>query len=216
MRKGEATRQRIIAQAAPILNQRGFAGFSMQDVMDATGLEKGGLYRHFSGKEELAAEAFRYTVSRAERARFDNLDRTRGALEKLRQFIDGFVNARPDVAGGCAIFNTAIEEDDGNPVLRGLALKALRDWKGRVRRIVKNGIRAGEIQESTDAGRVANVVIATLEGALAMSRLEGDKTALEDAQAMLGNFLDGIANDQARPAERGMVSVAGAEKPAQR
>ena len=56
MRKGELTRQRIIAQAAPIFNQRGFAGCSMQDLMEATGLEKGGLYRHFSGKEELAAE----------------------------------------------------------------------------------------------------------------------------------------------------------------
>jgi AcrR family transcriptional regulator len=193
MRKGEITRQRIIAEAAPIFNQRGFAGCSMQDVMEATGLEKGGLYRHFSGKEELAAEAFRYAVSRAEKLRYDKMDRTRGALDQLRLMVDRFVHVRSDVAGGCAIFNTAIEEDDGNPVLRGLALKALQDWKDRVRRIVKNGIRTGEIQTGTDASRVANVVIATLEGALAMSRLEGDKNALEDAQAMLGAFLDGIA-----------------------
>ena len=66
MGKGELTRERIIAQAAPLFNQRGFAGCSMQDVMEATGLEKGGLYRHFSSKEELAAEAFRYAVARAD------------------------------------------------------------------------------------------------------------------------------------------------------
>jgi AcrR family transcriptional regulator len=188
----------------------------MQDVMEATGLEKGGLYRHFSSKEELAAEAFRYTVLRAEKVRFDKLYRTRGALEQLRLIIDRFVNLRSDVAGGCAIFNTAIEEDDGNPVLRNLALKALRDWKDRVRRIVRNGIRAGEIQKDTDASRVANVVIATLEGALAMSRLEGDKTPLEDAQAMLGSFLDGITHRQATPAERGVVNVAGDGEAARR
>ena len=193
MRKGEATRQRIIAQAAPLFNQRGFAGSSMQDVMEVTGLEKGGLYRHFSSKEELAAEAFRYAVARAEKVRFDKLDRSRGALDQLRLLVDRFVNMRSDVAGGCAIFNTAIEADDGNPVLRGLALKALQDWKDRLARIVREGIRAGEIRKGTVPGRVANILIATLEGALTMSRLEGTKTPLEDAQVTLGAFLDGIS-----------------------
>jgi AcrR family transcriptional regulator len=74
MRKGETTRQRIIEKSAPIFNQKGFAGSSMQDVMEATGLEKGGLYRHFSGKEELAAEVFRYTVARAEKLRSEKID----------------------------------------------------------------------------------------------------------------------------------------------
>ncbi len=193
MRKGEVTRQRIIAQAAPIFNQRGFAGCSMQDVMEATGLEKGGLYRHFSGKEELAAEAFHYAVSRAEKIRFDNLDSTRGALHQLRQFIDRFVNVRSEVPGGCAIFNTAIEEDDGNPMLRDLALKALQDWKNRLTKIVQEGIRTGEIRKGTVPRRVTNVIIAALEGALGISRLEGTKTALEDAQTALIGFLDSIA-----------------------
>jgi AcrR family transcriptional regulator len=193
MRKGEITRQKIIAQAAPIFNQRGFAGCSMQDVMEATGLEKGGLYRHFSGKEELAAEAFHYAVSRADKIRFDNLDHTQGALDQLRQMIDRFVNVRSEVPGGCAIFNTAIEEDDGNPMLRGLALKALQNWKDRLTRIVQEGIRTGEIRKGTVPRRIANVLIATLEGGLAMSRLEGTRTALEDAQAALEVFLAGIA-----------------------
>ena len=193
MRKGEATRQRIIAQAAPVFNQKGFAGCSMQDLMEATGLEKGGIYRHFSGKEELAAEAFRYAVARVQKLRFEDLDRTQGALDQLRTFVQRFVHIRSDVPGGCAIFNTAIEEDDGNPVLRGLALNAVQDWKTRLGKIVDLGIRAGEIRKGTVARRVVNVVIATLEGALAISRLEGTRTALEDAQVVLEAFLDGLA-----------------------
>lgn len=47
-----------MAQAASLFNQRGFEGSSMSDLMAAAGLEKGGIYRHFSSKEELAAEAF--------------------------------------------------------------------------------------------------------------------------------------------------------------
>ena len=85
MRKGEATRQRIIAEAAPIFNQRGFDGCSMQDLMTATGLEKGGLYRHFANKEELAAEAFRYALAQNVKVRTEHLDEIPSALDKLRQ-----------------------------------------------------------------------------------------------------------------------------------
>src|ERR1039458_4748820 len=91
MRKGELTRERIIAQAAPIFNQRGYAGCSMQDVMEATGLEKGGLYRHFSSKEELAAEAFRYSLARSVKLRTDSLSSADGSIAQLRLYIKRFV-----------------------------------------------------------------------------------------------------------------------------
>ena len=61
--KGDKTRQRIIAEAAAIFNQRGYEGCSIQAIMAATGLEKGGIYRHFDSKEDLAAEAFDYAWS---------------------------------------------------------------------------------------------------------------------------------------------------------
>ena len=65
MRKGEQTRREIIRKAAPIFNQKGFEGAALSDLMQATGLEKGGIYRHFDSKEQLAAEAFDYAWSTA-------------------------------------------------------------------------------------------------------------------------------------------------------
>jgi TetR/AcrR family transcriptional regulator, transcriptional repressor for nem operon len=47
MRKGEQTRHAIIRKAAPIFNQKGYEGAALSDLMEATGLEKGGIYRHF-------------------------------------------------------------------------------------------------------------------------------------------------------------------------
>ena len=58
MRKGEQTRQDIIHKAAPIFHQKGYDGAVLSDLMRATGLEKGGIYRHFESKEELAGDAF--------------------------------------------------------------------------------------------------------------------------------------------------------------
>src|SRR6266852_4094752 len=54
MRKGEQTRQDIIRKAAPIFNQKGYDGAALSDLMRATGLTKGGIYRHTESKEELA------------------------------------------------------------------------------------------------------------------------------------------------------------------
>src|SRR6266704_805053 len=71
MRKGEQTRQEIIREAAPIFNQRGYEGAALSDLMKATGLEKGGIYRHFEGKQQLAAEAFDYAWNLAIDTRFE-------------------------------------------------------------------------------------------------------------------------------------------------
>lgn len=193
MTKGDQTRQRIIEVAAPLFNQRGFEGCSMQDLMDATGLEKGGLYRHFSSKEELAAEAFRYALQNAVKTRTEGLQAIGDPLDQLRFVIRRFVEEPSFLPGGCPLINTAVDADDGNPVLRKLALDAITDWKTRLAAIVQEGIRRREIRRSSGPGRIANTIVATLEGALMISRLEGTKTALRDAQESLEDLLNEIA-----------------------
>jgi AcrR family transcriptional regulator len=192
MSKGQRTRERIIAQAAPIFNQRGFAGSSMQDVMEATGLEKGGLYRHFASKEELAAEAFRYALAGSVRVRMEKVDRGHGAVEQLKSAVKRFVEAPSALPGGCPLMNTAVDADDGNAVLRELACKGFADWRERLCGVLREGLEREEIREATEPRRVANTIIATLEGALMMSRLEGNPGPLEDARISLNAMLEGI------------------------
>jgi len=193
MNKGEMTRQRIIEEAAPIFNQRGYAGCSMQDVMEATGLEKGGLYRHFESKEELAAEAFRFALNRAFEVRRQGVDKIENRMERLRYVVKRFVEVPSPMSGGCPLMNAAIDSDDGNPVLRELAKEGIAGWKGRLCEMVKEGIERGEIRKGTDSRRIANTMIAALEGGLMISRLEGNRTAMRDAAATLESMLDGIA-----------------------
>jgi len=199
--KGDLTRERIVAQAAPIFNQRGFAGCSMADVMEVTGLEKGGLYRHFSSKQALAEEAFKYSLAQSVKTRTADLGHIDGAVEKLRYVVRRFVETPSAVAGGCPLMNTAIDADDANPELRALAKKGFARWKARLGGIVEAGIEAGEIRAEVEPRRVANMMIAALEGALTISRLEGDKEALRDAAWMLERMLEGIkVTREKRPA----------------
>src|SRR5438132_7964677 len=166
MTKGEQTRRRIVEAAAPIFNRRGYEGSSLSDLMEATGLKKGGIYRHFSSKEELAAEVFDYTWEAAWSARLMHGDDKANGIEKLRQLIANFIDHRSPVAGGCPILNTAIDADDGNPVLRARVVKALRSWLARLQTIVKQAKDRGETRVGVDPRAVATLIIASLEGAL--------------------------------------------------
>jgi len=191
MTKGEQTRRKIVEAAAPIFNQRGYEGTSLNDLMEATGLKKGGIYRHFSSKEELAAEAFDYNWGAACELRLRHLDKKANGVEKLKQLIANFIDHRSPVAGGCPVLNTAIDADDGNAVLRTRAGKALRSWLIRLQDIVKDAQKQGEIRPDADPEAVATVIIASLEGALMMSRLQRNDKALRRVQSHLNRYLDG-------------------------
>jgi len=190
MSKGDQTRQRIVAQAAGLFNRRGYDGASMSELMEATGLEKGGIYRHFSSKEELAAEAFDYAWQHALDVRMRNLDSVANKVDALKLFITNFVELHPPIPGGCPLLNTAIDADDGNLVLRQRARKALRGWHKGLAQLVTDGIRRKEMKRGTDPQQMATAIISSLEGALMMSRLEGNKKALCEVKSYLETYLD--------------------------
>jgi TetR/AcrR family transcriptional regulator, transcriptional repressor for nem operon len=190
MTKGEETRRKIVAAAAPIFNQRGFEGSSLADLMAATGLQKGGIYRHFSSKEELAAEAFDYAWKAAVETRMQHLDQASSGLEKLKQLIANFVELRSPVGGGCPILNTATDADDGNPILRERVAKALRSWSTRLQAIVREAATAGETRVGVDPKNVASLIIASLEGAMMMSRIERSPGTLRRVQQHLNRYID--------------------------
>jgi len=190
MTKGELTRRKIVAAAAPIFNQRGYEGSSLADLMAATGLKKGGIYRHFSSKEELAAEVFDYTWDAAWQARMAHIDEAVTGIARLKRLIANFVDYRCPVAGGCPILNTAVDADDGNSILRARVSKALRSWIARLQSIVKQAADRGETKPGVDPKEVATLIVASLEGAQMIARLEHSDHALRRVQQHLNRYLD--------------------------
>jgi TetR/AcrR family transcriptional regulator, transcriptional repressor for nem operon len=190
MRKGEQTRQEIIRKAAPIFNQRGYDGAALSDLMRATGLEKGGIYRHFSSKEVLAAEAFDYAWRETFDSRIHDLDTIPNSVDRLKQLVANFVERRGVIPGGCPLLNTAIDTDDGNSVLRERARKALRGWRSYVVSMISAGIKAREIRPKIDARKLATLIISSLEGAVMVYRLERNEDALRAVRAHLDNYLE--------------------------
>jgi TetR/AcrR family transcriptional repressor of nem operon len=190
MTKGELTRRRIVEAAAPIFNQRGYEGSSLNALMEATGLKKGGIYRHFASKEELAAEAFDYTWEVAWKARLLHVDEKANGIDKLKQLIANFIERRPPVPGGCPVLNTAVDADDGNPILRSRVGKALRSWTGSLQSYVEEAQQQRDAKPDVDPKDVATLIVASLEGALMMSRIERNDEALRRVQSHLNEYLD--------------------------
>ncbi len=190
MRKGEQTRQEIIRKAAPIFNQRGYEGAALSDLMRATGLEKGGIYRHFSSKQALAAEAFDYAWRETLDARIHDLDTISNTVDRLKQLVANFVERRGIIPGGCPLLNTAIDTDDGNSVLRERARKALRGWRSYLISTISAGIKSREIRPRIDPKKLATLIISSLEGAIMLYRLERSEEPLRAVRAHLDSYIE--------------------------
>jgi TetR/AcrR family transcriptional regulator, transcriptional repressor for nem operon len=193
--RGEATRRRIVERSAAVFNRRGYSGTSMSELMAATGLEKGGLYRHFASKQGLAAAAFEYAWKAANGPRRRGLEDCTTALDKLLLLVKNFVEHPGVVPGGCPLLNTAVDSDDGNPVLRGKAHAALDQWRAGIADIVREGQQKFELHGGIDPDAVATIMIASLEGAVMMSRLEKTREPLHAVGKHLAGYLRSLKDE---------------------
>ena len=192
MSKGEQTRERILARSTQLFNRQGYFGASLTDIMRETGLEKGGIYNHFSSKEQLALEAFDYAYGLVQERVRQALAGKRNAIERLLAIVSVFqgIVEDPPVAGGCPILNTAIEADDANETLRDRARAAMDSWRTTIHRVVNKGIERQEIRPGINADEVASILIATLEGAIMLSSLYKDPIHMQRAADHIVHYIE--------------------------
>ena len=194
MGKGERTRQHVIETAAKVLNQHGYAGSGMSELMRETGLAKGGLYRHFESKQALAVAAFEYAFSTVYELRFANLESIPNAVDKLKKFVEGYASISSPIPGGCPILNTGIENDDGNPALLKCAQDAFETTVKRLAKIVRDGQERKEIRGESVPAEVALFIYCSLEGGIFASRLQGTRQRLK----VIARYLDEFLEEQVR------------------
>lgn len=191
MSKAEKTRQFIIEQTAPIFNKKGYAGTSMADLTEATGLTKGAIYGNFENKDEVALAAFQYNMEVIYRGIGKVIETRTSQLEKLQAFPDFYRSTGPMklMEYGCPIANTATEADDTHPSLRQAVNKAIEKWDTSIQKLVKKGIEAGEIKTSADPASVASLLMSLIEGGVLLSKSTGNtlylKRALDQADHLL-------------------------------
>jgi len=119
MSKAEKKRLHIIEKAALIFNEKGIAGTSIDEILEASHTTKGCLYGHFNSKEELSYASVDYLLQKLTDRRTLMLEKQTTAAAKIFAFLD--MNKDPlnsYINGGCPIVNLSTETDDTNPVIR--------------------------------------------------------------------------------------------------
>ncbi len=192
MSKGTQTREMILERCAQLFSKQGYFGSSLADIMHETGLEKGGIYNHFDSKEQLALESFDYAFSLLQQRMRLALEGKTHAVERLYAILSYFQSLleEPVIVGGCPILNTAIEADDAQPALRERALHAMDSLSSTIERIVTKGMQRQELRSEIDVAACATLFIATLEGAVMMSKLYRDTVHMQRAVEHLRWYID--------------------------
>lgn len=191
MSRGVNTREMIISKSAELFNVRGYHGCSLNDIMEATNLKKGGIYNHFRNKDEIALEAFDYSFKLVLRQFRKRLDFDKTPTAKLNSIIEVYTNLgkMPGIKGGCPIFNTAVDASNTHPLLKQKAKNAINALKQYINIKVEEGITSGEFRADANKSGLASLIIMTLEGAIIMSRVNNDNSYIDVAVNSLKTLL---------------------------
>ncbi|MEO7175556.1 MAG: TetR/AcrR family transcriptional regulator [Saprospiraceae bacterium] len=192
--KSERTKRFIIEKTAPVFNAKGFAGTSMNDLTNVTGLTKGSIYGNFENKDEVALAAFDYNFNRVTLYIKDKMIATDNSIERLLVYPKVYRDFLkiPLLKPGCPILNTSTEADDTHPKLKERASSALAFWKKSIENQVKRGIKHCEIEADTKPTEVAVIVMSLIEGAIMQAKVTGKATELHIAMKYLEKFILGL------------------------
>jgi TetR/AcrR family transcriptional repressor of nem operon len=179
--KADRTRQFIIETTAGIFNMKGYAGTSMSDITEATGLTKGSIYGNFGNKEDVALAVFDHNAAKVSQIIQQRIQKATTYHDKLMvyaQVYDQFTRGSFP-PGGCPILNTAIEADDTNSLLKDRAAKAVLKWKRNIQELIQGGVTAGEFKEGLDHMQIALSIIALIEGGIMISKVTNSQSNMD-------------------------------------
>ena len=191
MSKAARTREFIIEKTAPIFNTKGYAGTSLNDMTDATGLTKGSIYGNFTNKDEVALAAFEHNLQKVDQIIRQEMTKHTTIKDKLLVYANVYENflKYPFPVGGCPILNTAIEADDTHPELKKVAAEAINNWKDKITYLIQKGIDSQEFKATVDAEQIALTMIAMIEGGIMITKLTGKlnyrKLVMESVEKMI-------------------------------
>lgn len=189
----------MVFHAAQKLRAGGLSAASMRQVAEAADAPRGSLQHYFpEGKDQLIEEALAWAGDFAAGYVRDYLDGTTtptpsGILSATaRYWIDEL--RRCDFELGCPMVG-AITAGARTRRSDAAARATLRAWSAP---IVDGLTRAGIAPARTPA--LANTILAAIEGAIALARIERSPRPLQDVVAVLGPALDAHVVTTSKPA----------------
>jgi TetR/AcrR family transcriptional regulator, transcriptional repressor for nem operon len=192
-RDGRNAREAILVAATRLMGIHGYRNTSLDDVLRESGVGKGNFYYHFRSKEELGyaildqlIEAF---LDRTLRPCFSDADVP--PLGQIRCFLDRVreLQREHNCVGGCPLGNLAAELSDLHEGFRGLLNGVFSAWRQRLTEALRDAQGRGDVHADCRPEAVAHFLVASLEGAMLMTKLTKDIGVMEQCVHEMKRYL---------------------------
>lgn len=183
--KSEQTHERILRAAARAIRKHGYEGVGVADVMKDAGLTHGGFYAHFASRDAMLAQA-------ADQAGVESIESLSRAVaqakpgEELMALVDSYLADRHAKAAeqglGCALAAAGSEVPRQHEDVRRAVSRRTKELIGLVERQFSD-------LEKEAAHEKAMAVVASMVGALLLSRAVGDRQLSESIRDAAREFI---------------------------
>jgi AcrR family transcriptional regulator len=152
MRKGEATRERILESALELASTEGLTGLSIGRLADRNRMSKSGLFAHFRSKEGLQLDVLELAVARFRESVFTPALRADRGEPRLRALFMHWLEwvDQQTLPGGCLLTAAAVELDDQPGAARDTLVDAQRQWAETLARAVRIAIEERHFRADVD------------------------------------------------------------------
>ncbi|MBS9534982.1 TetR/AcrR family transcriptional regulator [Mycobacterium sp. M1] len=180
-------RQRMVAGAADMISRRGLNATSVRELAKHADAPLGSTYHYFpGGKYDLATAAVRWADDLTVNVLAREL--AAGPEAGLRAFLALWrkILVDSDFHAGCPVLAVSIEEvsSDDRAAPRDAAAAAFQRWTGL---LADSMCDAGV--EAVDAEQIATLIVAAVEGTVAICRAQRSSTPLDQVAMQLGGVI---------------------------
>lgn len=161
----------------------GYDGTSIQDLVDATGVNRASLYGTFGDKDRLFRRALDHYLAEVTAERIALLERPGSARAAIRTYFRELVDfACVDGRGlGCLLTNSAVELAPHDERIAGALAEAFARVEAALQATIERGQASGEIPPDKDARKLARFLLALIQGLRVLIRARASRAQLEDA-----------------------------------
>jgi AcrR family transcriptional regulator len=134
MRKGEATKAKIIDEASRQAAIRGLRAVSLGDLAEGTGLSKSGVFKHFADKEDLQMAVLLATIKRFLAHIWTPSLQLPAGQERIGHIYDRWIDwvERESGPGGCPMMQASREFDDQPGAIRDYLKASHLKWESHM------------------------------------------------------------------------------------
>ena len=186
-------KEQILEVATRLMAMRGYHRTSLDEVLRESGSGKGNFYHYFRSKEDLGYAILDRLLERFQARTLAPIfeDTRRTPLSQVETFLDEILATQRarNCVGGCPMGNLATELADAHEGFRRRLAEGFDRWRHCLAASLSRAQAMGTLAGDVDAEVLARFLVASIEGAILLTKVQKDIRVMEHCVAELRRHL---------------------------